>query len=55
MQPTKFIIDSTLAQAIAEYLARRPFIEVEQLVNGLRQLQPLPAPKLEKIEDDKAA
>jgi hypothetical protein len=55
MQPTKFIIDAALAQAIAEYLARRPFIEVEQLVNGLRQLQPLPAPKIEKTEEAKAA
>ena len=56
MQPAKqFIIDAPLAQAIADYLAVRPFVEVEGLINGLRQLQPLPAPKIEKADEAKTA
>lgn len=50
MKSQKLIIDAALAQAIAAYLNDRPrsFAEVEPLINGLRQLQPLPSPAQEK-------
>ncbi|MBN7755497.1 hypothetical protein JYP46_01555 [Nitratireductor aquimarinus] len=35
----KFVIDENLAQAIADYLAARPYREVAQLVAGLMALQ----------------
>lgn len=54
MQPTKFIIDAALAQAIADYLAGRPFVEVERLIHGLRMLRPVPA-EVPAEKDDKAA
>lgn len=40
----KFVIPHALAQAIADYLAMRPYVEVEQLIAGLRALAPLAAP-----------
>ena len=43
-QPDKLIIEIETAEAIANYLAQRPYIEVWQLIAKLQQLQPLPAP-----------
>lgn len=55
MQPAKqFIIDAPLAQAIGDYLAVRPFIEVEALINGLRMLRPVIS-EIEKKPEEKAA
>ena len=54
MQPKQFIIDAVLAQAIADYLAQRPFAEVERLIHGLRMLRPVPA-EVPTEKDDKAA
>ena len=39
-------ISTELAQAIHDYLIRRPLLEVEELVNGIRQLK-------EKVVEDK--
>lgn len=37
----KFVIAQDLAQAIADYLAARPYREVAAMVRGLEVLQPL--------------
>ena len=46
----KFAIDENLANKIINYLANRPMIKVEDMVNGLRKLQPIEIQ--EKKEDD---
>jgi hypothetical protein len=35
----KFEISKELAQAILDYLSRRPYVEVVQLINGLTTLK----------------
>lgn len=41
-QPQNLIIPTTLAEAIVQYLAQRPYIEVHKLIAALQQLQPAP-------------
>ena len=38
----EFIISKELAEGIANYLARQPWVEVDRLVHGLQGLQPVP-------------
>lgn len=40
----KLVIDLKTAEAVVNYLATRPYIEVFQLVAAMQQLQPLPVP-----------
>ena len=40
----KLAIDVRTADAILNYLAQRPYVEVFQLIMAMQQLQPLPAP-----------
>lgn len=44
-KPQQFVIDLKTAEAVVNYLAQRPYIEVFQLIAALQQLQPLPAPE----------
>lgn len=50
IETTTFQIDASLAQAILEYLSKRPYIEVFNFISALRNLQPVvkPEPKLLK-------
>ncbi len=44
-EPTKqLVIDLKTAEAVVNYLAQRPYVEVFQLIAAMQQLQPLPAP-----------
>lgn len=43
-----FNIDEKLATAILQYLATRPWAEVNQLINALSQLKKVEEPKEEK-------
>jgi len=40
-----FIIEESLAQEILNYLASRPYIEVHEIIQKLRAIQPVPEPK----------
>jgi hypothetical protein len=44
-QTKQLVIDLKTAEAVVNYLAARPYIEVFQLIAALQQLQPLPAPE----------
>lgn len=44
-QPKQLVIDLKTAEAIVNYLAARPYVEVFQLIAAMQQLQPLPAPE----------
>lgn len=48
-QPDNLIIDLKTAEAVVNYLAQKPYIEVFQLVALMQQLQPLPAPAQEPL------
>ena len=50
-QPKQLVIDLALAEAIANYLAQRPYIEVWQLIAKLQQLQPLPEAPAEPVKE----
>lgn len=39
-QPKHFLIPADLAQAIADYLATKPFREVAGLMSALQQIKP---------------
>ena len=41
----QLVIDLKVAEAVVNYLAQRPYIEVFQLIAAMQQLQPLPAPE----------
>ncbi len=41
----QYKINHDLAQSIMQYLGERPMVEVEQMVNGLRSLEPIEAPE----------
>lgn len=48
MTMTDLIISQPLAQALADYLAQRPFFEVHEFMAALQQLRRLPEmPKME--------
>lgn len=47
----KLVIDLPTADAIANYLAQRPYIEVWQLIAKLQQLQPLPEEAKEPVKE----
>lgn len=42
---TRFVIDGPLAEAIAQYLADRPWREVYHLIDGLKKLPAAEAPE----------
>lgn len=44
-QPKQLVIDLKTAEAVVNYLAQQPYIEVFQLISAMQQLQPLPAPE----------
>jgi len=44
-QADKLVIDIKTAEAVVNYLASRPYIEVFQLIAAMQQLQPLPEPE----------
>jgi len=44
-KPTTLVISVTTAEAIANYLATKPYIEVYQLIDLMQQLKPLPVAK----------
>lgn len=44
-RPQQLVIDLETAEAVVNYLAQRPYIEVFQLIAAMQQLQPLPAPE----------
>jgi len=48
---TNLIIDIKTAEAVVNYLATRPYIEVFQLIAAMQQLQPLPTPTAPKVND----
>ena len=50
-QPDKLIIDVKTAEAVVNYLAGRPYVEVFQLIAAMQQLQPLPAPEAKPAEE----
>jgi hypothetical protein len=39
----KLVIDLKTAEAVVNYLATRPYVEVFQLIAAMQRLQPLPA------------
>lgn len=49
MKPSELLLPVDLAQALHDYLAMRPFGEVERMVVALRSLRsaPTPAPEVE--------
>ena len=44
-QPQQLVIPLATAEAVVNYLAQRPYVEVFQLIAAMQQLQPLPAPE----------
>ena len=44
-KPQQLVIPLATAEAVLNYLATRPYIEVFQLIASMQQLQPLPAPE----------
>lgn len=44
-QTKQLVIDLKTAEAVVNYLATRPYVEVFQLIAAMQQLQPLPAPE----------
>ena len=44
-QPQQLVISLATAEAVVNYLAARPYVEVFQLIPAMQQLQPLPAPE----------
>lgn len=46
----KFIIDEAFAQAIANYLASRPYAEVADFMEGFKTLKLAPVESPEKVE-----
>ena len=45
-EPNKqLVIPLATAEAVVNYLAARPYVEVFQLISAMQQLQPLPAPE----------
>ena len=50
-QPDKLVIDLKTAEAVVNYLAARPYVEVFQLIAAMQQLQPLPAPEAKPTEE----
>jgi len=47
----KYIIDEALLQAVAQYLYARPMIEVEVLVNKIRNLSEYVEPKQSELAE----
>ena len=50
MEQKDFVISFKLANDIAQYLAGRPYAEVELLMMGLRGLKPLDAAPAQPVE-----
>lgn len=44
-QTKQLVIPLATAEAVVNYLAQRPYVEVFQLIAAMQQLQPLPAPE----------
>lgn len=47
MKPENLIIPVGLVQAIGDYLIKRPYAEVVQLIDALQRLQPAPQQPLD--------
>lgn len=43
-KPQQLVIPLATAEAVVNYLAQQPYVEVFQLIGAMQQLQPLPAP-----------
>lgn len=50
-QPKQLVISLTTAEAVVNYLAQRPYVEVFQLIAAMQQLQPLPAQEAKPTEE----
>ena len=50
-QPKQLVIDIKTAEAVVNYLAQRPYIEVFELIGAMQQLQPLPTPADEATKE----
>jgi len=44
-EPTELVISVKTAEAVVNYLATKPYIEVYQLVALMQQLKPFPVPE----------
>ncbi len=51
--PENLIIPIELVQAVANYLAQKPYGEVYQLIAALQQLKPVPQPAPEWAKETK--
>jgi hypothetical protein len=50
-QPKQLVIPLATAEAVVNYLAQRPYVEVFQLIAAMQQLQPLPVPVAEEVKE----
>jgi hypothetical protein len=48
----EFLVQEQLLQSLFEYLMKRPMIEVENLVNGIRQVKPVENSELSVNSND---
>lgn len=51
--PENLIIPTALVQAIGDYLVKRPYAEVVQLIDALQRLQPAPQQPPDAAEEQK--
>jgi len=47
----QLVIDLKTAEAVVNYLATRPYIEVFQLIAAMQQLKPLPEPAAPTVNE----
>ena len=50
-QTKQLVIDLKTAEAVVNYLASQPYVEVFQLIAAMQQLQPLPAPEPAPVKE----
>jgi len=50
-QPKQLVIPLATAEAVINYLAARPYVEVFQLIAAMQQLQPLPTPAAPTVNE----
>ena len=46
-----FVIDDRLLQDLTTYLVKQPFIEVEKIINGLRQMKQVTLEEKEEVKE----
>ena len=51
MNPTHFIVPANVFQAMANYMASKPYAEVAQLLTAMGQAQPIDANQVAGSED----